>query len=69
MTGIRGEVEAYVLQRYPCQEVPRGALSEMGDRFGVTRERIRQIRRVRAQLHPGRRSFCSLRCLHSGNRH
>jgi hypothetical protein len=39
----RLDIEAELLTRYPCNEIPIGGLSELGVKYGVTRERIRQI--------------------------
>lgn len=36
-----GQIRAYLLSHYPCQEVPRGALTEIANRFGVTKELVR----------------------------
>lgn len=35
-------IDAYLLKHYPCQSLPHGALKEVGDLFGVSREWIRQ---------------------------
>lgn len=43
VTSRREQIEAYLLRHYPCQAVPYGALKEVGERFGVTGERVRQI--------------------------
>jgi len=34
---------AEVRKRWPCQELPTGAMTELGLKYGVSRERVRQI--------------------------
>lgn len=42
--GTKGDqVRKYLLSHYPCAVLPLGVLSEVGERFGMTRERVRQI--------------------------
>lgn len=36
-----GQIREYLQRHYPCQEVPHGALTEIGAKFGVTRELVR----------------------------
>ena len=36
-------IVALLTERYPCQAVPMGALKEIGEEVGVTREWVRQI--------------------------
>lgn len=43
VTSRREQIEAYLLRHYPCQATPFGALTEVGKKFGVTREYVRQI--------------------------
>lgn len=36
-------IVAELQRRYPCQAIPYGSLSEIGEQFGVSRERVRQL--------------------------
>lgn len=37
------EITEYMQRHYPCQAIPHGDLTAIGEKFGVTRERVRQI--------------------------
>jgi hypothetical protein len=40
---VAAKVEAALLTRYPCAELPPGTLTVLGEEFGLSRERVRQI--------------------------
>ena len=42
-TSTRAKVLDYIERVYPCGAIPYGALTDIGEVFGVTRERVRQI--------------------------
>lgn len=37
------EIREYLLKHYPCQAIPHGHLTEIGEKFGVSRELVRQV--------------------------
>jgi len=41
----KAEILAELGRRYPCQAIPTGGLKDVGQKFGVTREYVRQIAR------------------------
>lgn len=53
-------------RRYPCQEIPQGHLTKIGQEFGVTRELVRQVaRKMNIGWQPNRvtkRRLCKAGC-------
>lgn len=43
MKGKSEAIRGYLLEHYPCQAVPHGDLTVVADKFGVSRERVRQL--------------------------
>jgi len=42
-SGVRDDLMAEVRKRWPCQELPWGAMTELALKYGISRERVRQI--------------------------
>lgn len=58
------EIREYLVRHYPCAEVPYGTLALIGERFGVSREWVRQVaaKLNYVQSHPYRQKLICLDC-------